>query len=207
MEDLTDAYGNGEYYVVGYYARNNVEFSKYVSLVLADGTTIDVLTGIEFTTIDGIRAYAFRKADVEAWAAENGYTDFDVRFSFVPVGSDGSFDYGVTFTETIEIDTIVDDVSFTDYIGAGETKSYTITPTEDGVWTFTSCANNDTYGYLYDVEGNCLTSNDDGGYNNNFKITYELKAGETYIVKVRWYNSEIAGNVALLFGWEAVVAE
>ena len=207
MEDLTDAYGNGEYYVVGYYARNNVEFSKYVSLVLADGTTIDVLTGIEFTTIDGIRAYAFRKADVEAWAAENGYTDFDVRFSFVPVGSDGSFDYGVTFTEpTVVTETIVDNVSFTDYIGAGETKSYTITPTEDGVWSFTSFANDDTRAYLYDAEGSTLASDDDGGYNNNFRITYELKKGETYIITVRWYDSNNAGNVPLLFGTAPVIA-
>ena len=207
MEDLTDAYGNGEYYVVGYYARNNVEFSKYVSLVLADGTTIDVLTGIEFTTIDGIRAYAFRKADVEAWAAENGYTDFDVRFSFVPVGSDGSFDYGVTFTEpTVVTETIVDNVSFTDYIGAGETKSYTITPTEDGVWTFTSFSDHDTYATLCDANGNTLDSDDDDGQGLNFKITYELKAGETYIITVRWYDSNDAGNVPLLFGTAPVIA-
>ncbi len=208
MEDLTETYGNGEYYVVGYYARNNVEFSKYVSLVLADGTTIDVLTGIEFTTIDGIRAYAFSKAAVEAWATENGYTDYDVRFSFVPVGSDGSFDYGVTFTEpTVVTDTISDNVSFTDYIGAGETKSYTITPTEDGVWSFTSFANDDTRAYLYDSEGNTLASDDDGGYNSNFRITYELKAGETYTIMVSWYSSNDAGDVPLLFGTAPVVAD
>ena len=207
MEDLTDIYGNGEYYVVGYYARNDVNFSKYISLVLADGTVIDVLSGIEFTTIDGIRAFAFSKTAVEAWATENGYTDYHVRFSFVPDGSDGSFDYGITFTERIEIDTIIDDVSFTDYIGEGETKSYTITPTEDGVWTFTSYSNKDTYGYLYDAEGNHLANNDDDGYDNNFMITYELKAGETYTVKVRWYSPERAGIMALLFEREAVAAE
>jgi len=208
MEDLTDTYGNGEYYVVGYYARNNVEFSKYVSLVLADGTTIDVFTGIEFTTIDGIRAYAFSKAAVEAWATENGYTDYDVRFSFVPVGSDGSFDYGVTFTEpTVVTETISDNVSFMDYIGAGETKSYTITPTEDGVWTFTSFADDDTYATLCDAEENVLVENDDGSsYGNNFKITYELKAGETYTINIRWYNSSRAGDVPLLFGTAPVTA-
>lgn len=208
MEDLTETYGNGEYYVVGYYARNNVEFSQYVSLILADGTEVAIWSGIDFTTIDGIRAYAISKAAVEAWATENGYTDYDVRFSFVPVGSDGSFDYGVTFTEpTVVTDTISDNVSFTDYIGARETKSYTITPTEDGVWIFTSFADGDTYATLCDAEGNVLTEDDDGGnYYNNFKMTYELKAGETYIINVRWYVSRHAGEVPLFFGTAPVTA-
>ncbi len=207
LEDLTDAYGDGEYYVVGYAIRNNVEFSQYVSLVFADNTEVPIWSGIAFVTIDGIRAVAFSKAAVDAWAAEHGYTDYNVKLSLVPVGSDGSFDYGITFTETEEIGVIVDDVSFTDYIGEGETKIYTITPTEDGTWIFTSASEYDTYGYLYDAEGNEITHNDDGGYSANFKIVYELKAGETYTVRVRWYSSGRAGIMALLFDWEAVVAE
>ena len=157
--------------------------------------------GPDFITITDIRAFAFSKAAVEAWAANNGYTDYDVRFSFVPVGSDGSFDYGITFTEsTIEKGVISDNVSFTDYIGAGETKSYTITPTEDEIWTFTSYSYNDTFGELYDAHGKCLASDDDNGfYGNNFFITYELKAGETYVIEVRWWDSNFAGNVALIF--------
>lgn len=204
MEDLTEQYGNGEYYVVGYYARNNVEFTQYVCLILADETEV-LVDGIEFFTIDGVRAYAFSKAAVEAWATENGYTDYEVRFSFVPVGSDGSFDYGITFTETFEMETIVDNVSFVDYVGAGETKSYTITPTEDGAWTFASFADYDTYCYLYDANGNQLTYNDDGGYNHhNFKFTYELEAGKTYTVTVGWFDSNRAGEMPLLFGKSAV---
>jgi hypothetical protein len=207
MEDLTEAYGNGEYYVVGYYARNNVEFSQYVSLILADGTEVAIWSGIEFITIDGIRAFAFSKAAVEAWATENGYTDYDVRFSFVPVGSDGSFDYGVTFTEpTVVTEAIVDNVSFTDYIGAGETKSYTITPTEDGVWTFTSFTDGDTFATLCDINGNVLDSDDDDGQGCNFRITYELKAGETYIIQVRWLSEGDAETMALLFGTAPVIA-
>ena len=163
-----------------------------------DGMEI-VVTGVDFITIDGIRAYAFSKAAVEAWANENGYTDYSIKFSFVPVGSDGSFDYGVTFTETIDFSAIVGNVSFKDYIGASETKSYTIKPTEDGVWTFTSFAAGDTYGYLYDANGNELIRNDDGGYNGNFMMTYELKAGETYTVQVRWYSSYNAGMMPLIF--------
>ncbi len=100
MEDLTKKYGNGENYVVGYYANSDVEFTKYVSLILADGREV-VLNDVEFTTIDGLRAFVFNKAAVEALASAKGYgsSEYDVRFSFVPYGSDGSFDYAITFTE------------------------------------------------------------------------------------------------------------
>lgn len=210
MEDLTEIYGNDEYYVVGYYARNDVEFSQYVSLILADGTEVAIGSGIDFTTIDGIRAYAFSIAEVEAWATENGYTDYDVRFSFVPIGSDGSFDYGVTFADPTEIpvspDTIQNDVFFTEYIGSSENKSHMMTPTEDGVWTFTSFSNDDTYATLCDANGNTLDSDDDV-QGLNFKITYELKAGETYTINVRWFCDTDAGTMALLFGTALVVAE
>lgn len=99
MEDFTEEYGNNEYYVVGYYVRNDIEFTKYISLILADGTEIAIWSGIDFIEIEGIKAFAFRKIDVKSWAETNGYTDYDVRFSFVPETSEGELDYGLTFTE------------------------------------------------------------------------------------------------------------
>lgn len=105
MEDLTDEYGNGENYVVGYWDRNNVDFIYYASLILhtplEDGNDEIVLTGIEFTSLEDVRAIAFSKDAVEAAAVELGYTSdtYDVRFAFVPVGSDSSFDYAITFTD------------------------------------------------------------------------------------------------------------
>ena len=207
MEDLTELYGNGENYVVGYYNRNNVEFTQYVCIVPADGTEI-VVEGIELMAVEGIRAYAFSKADVEAFAEAKGYTDYEVRFVFVPYGADGSFDYAVTFTETTNIEVITGNVSFKDFIGEGETVDYVITPTEDGIWTFTSYSGSDSYAYLYDAEGEFLDENDDGSdYGNNFKITYELKAGETYTLSVRWYSNYEAGYMPLVFTCEPVEAE
>ena len=202
MEDLTEKYGNDEYYVVGYYVRNSVKFSQYVSLVFEDDTEIP-LTTIEFTTIDGIRAFAFSKAAVDEWAAVNGYTDYKVKFSFVPVGSDSSFDYGVTFTETIDIDTVIDDVSFVDYVGEGEWVSYVINPSESGTWNFTSATYFDTYAELCDAEGNVLKSDDDDGAEANFLISYDLIAGESYTIRVKWLDSSKAGTMSLIFAKEA----
>ncbi|MBO7303302.1 MAG: hypothetical protein J6U68_03855, partial [Clostridia bacterium] len=96
MEDLTEKYGNGENYVVGYYVKDDTGFTTYVSIVLADGT--EKLTAVDVYAVDGIRAYAFSKAEVAAWAEENNCGEgYSVKFVFVPEGSDGSFDYAITF--------------------------------------------------------------------------------------------------------------
>ncbi len=106
MEDFTEKYGNGTDYVIGYAALNEVQFSYYVSLILhtpaADGNDEVVLQSIAFTTRDDeIRAISFKKADVLAAAEAAGLAagEYDVRFSFVPVGADGSLDYAITLTD------------------------------------------------------------------------------------------------------------
>ena len=200
MEDLTEIYGNDENYVVGYYIRNNVKFTYYVCVVLADGT--EDIVEIEFTTIDGLRAYVFSKAVVEAYAESKGYTDYDVKFVFVPIGSDSSFDYAVTFTETIDVDTVIDDVSFIDYVPEGEWVGYTIIPAQTGAWTFTSASYFDTYAELYDSDGNLIINDDDSGTQNNFYISINLEAGQSYTIKVKWLDSAKAGTMPLLFTFE-----
>ena len=202
MEDLTEQYGNGEYYVIGYWNRSNVDYTQYVSLFFADGRDI-ILNDIEFVEIDGIRAVAFSKAAVEAAATALGYSadDYNVRFTFVPYGADSSLDYAITFTEKLDYNggDIANDVSFTQYVSEGETVSFTITPTQDSNWVFTSRSDMDTYGYLYDEDGNELAYNDDGGQWSNFLITYTLEAGKTYTFSVRWYSSDNAGYMPLVF--------
>jgi len=205
LEDLTAKYGNNENYVAGYWNCGKVEFIYYVSLILhepmEDGNDEIVLDFANFFEMTDVRAIYFSISEVEALAAELGYTadQYDVRFAFVPVGSDGSFDYAITFTETeAEVTHITGSIGFVHFIGAGETVEYTVTTDVDSVFTFTTQADHDTYGYLYDVYGNVLTSNDDGGTNNNFYMSYTLKAGETYVLKVRWYSSDQYGDMPIV---------
>ena len=102
MEDLSTATD----YIVGYWNKSNVEFTKYVSIVMADGTAID-LEGIVFADETNICAISFSKAAVEAAAATAvAGTDYegaayDVRFTFVPYGADSNFDYAITFTNEV----------------------------------------------------------------------------------------------------------
>ena len=105
FEDFSDNYGNGENYVVGYYAGNDVEFMYHVSIILhtplANGRDEIILDEVDFAEHDTLRAIVFSKSEVEELAALQGYNpdEYDVRFAFVPVGADGSFDYAITFTE------------------------------------------------------------------------------------------------------------
>lgn len=57
----------------------------------------------------------------------------------------------------------------------------------------------DTYGYIYDAEGEQMEENDDDGDGRNFKITKSLKAGETYYFKARLYNRGNKGKFAVSF--------
>jgi len=55
----------------------------------------------------------------------------------------------------------------------------------------------DTYGFIYDSSRSQLASNDDGGSNTNFSISFNATAGELYYVGVRAYGSGTAGSSAL----------
>lgn len=72
------------------------------------------------------------------------------------------------------------------------------TPTETATYSLTSNSQYDTYGYLYDSNGNLIASDDDSGNESNFKITQELNAGETYIYAVRFYDEGDTGEMELL---------
>lgn len=72
-------------------------------------------------------------------------------------------------------------------------KQYSYTATSAEYVTFTTeywQLKGDTYLYLYDSRGNFLTSNDDGGEGLYSKISYYLKAGNTYIIKVKGFGGQ-----------------
>jgi|GEM_PF-4986847 len=54
----------------------------------------------------------------------------------------------------------------------------------------------DTFAYLYDANMAQLANNDDGGSNNNFKITYSVTAGTVYFLGPRFYNVSSTGTVS-----------
>ena len=103
------------------------------------------------------------------------------------------------FDQAAEIE--LDNIYAADITFEGERKYYAFTPTESGTYTFYSIGDMDTYGYLYDADRNLITYNDDGN-GNQFLITYELEAGETYYLAARFYSENNTGSfdVAVIKG-------
>ncbi len=191
LEDLTESYGNGEYYVAGYYKNSGALFTNYVSLILSDGNEIE-LENVDFEEVEGLTAIKFSKAQIKQLAEQKGVTGaYDVRFAFVPFGLGGSLDYAITFTEEIEetVTEITSGGSFLCYKTSGENLKITITPSVSGTWSFTSASNGDTYAYLYDENGKSIAYDFFGGEGLNFLLSYELEEGKTYTLEIGCYSS------------------
>ncbi len=80
---------------------------------------------------------------------------------------------------------------------AGEEDFYRFTANTSGVFEIFTSSSIDTYGHLYNTSGTQLTFDDDSGEGLNFRITYNLVQGTSYIVKVRGYNSSVTGSYTL----------
>ena len=66
----------------------------------------------------------------------------------------------------------------------GQTIYYEFVPRFTGEYRFFSKGNLDTYGYLYNSDRKLLVSDNNSGEGNNFKIAYNLTAGEKYYIAV-----------------------
>ena len=71
---------------------------------------------------------------------------------------------------------------------------YSFVPAASGTNFFFSTGSYDTCGYLYDSNGTQLAYNDDGGTNNNFKISYQFEAGKQYYLGAKLYSSSATGS-------------
>ena len=80
-----------------------------------------------------------------------------------------------------------------------------VTTTLTGRYTFLSSSRMDTYGFLYfgsintsDLSVNLVTFNDDSGGNNQFLFTYNVEAGNTYIVIFTTFSAMDTGPFSLI---------
>jgi len=82
-------------------------------------------------------------------------------------------------------------------LSAGGYKDIAFIPETTGNYTFSSSGSLDTYGYLLDSSKYQLISNDDGGSNYNFSFSYDLIAGKTYYLRVKFYSSSTSGSFSV----------
>ena len=84
---------------------------------------------------------------------------------------------------------------------------YRFTPEESKEYIFTSTGNGDTYGLLFDENGEELASDDDGGESNNFKLSNKLEAGKTYYYLARPLSSIVGTGTVQLYKKDCIVKE
>ena len=97
--------------------------------------------------------------------------------------------------------------SATETIALGESKTVSVeagqivklqfTPDYTHQYVFAASSSGDSYGLLYDADGNQLASNDEGGGSGKFKLSYDLNGGETYYWGVKWYSSGNSGEITV----------
>ena len=80
---------------------------------------------------------------------------------------------------------------------AGEVIRYQFTPEHSCKYAFHSVSEEDTYGELYDANGNLMYENDDY-YGMNFGIECTLEAGKTYVLAVCFLDTAVVGSFELL---------
>ena len=85
-----------------------------------------------------------------------------------------------SYTTITECATMTANVTY-----AGEQKYYKFVPTTSGEYMFYSMGALDTYGFVYDANGNQLLGRDDGANGNNFSVRYNMTAGTTYYLGAR----------------------
>lgn len=95
-----------------------------------------------------------------------------------------------------------DKVSITTIGKPGQYVVYKLMPQTTATYYMYSEGLFDTYGYLYDAEGNLLQKNDDDGKGNNFYIENTLRAGETYYFVSRLYSKNGLGIFLTIFSRE-----
>ena len=79
-------------------------------------------------------------------------------------------------------------------------KYFKFTPSQSGSLTFYSTGSSDTLGRLLDSNMVELAYNDDNGEDRNFRIRYNVKARETYVLQIGAYtSSDEAFNVTFNF--------
>lgn len=105
FEDLTEKYGDGSEYVIGFYDRANEGFTVYVSLIkknVAEGEDNELITDYKVSyDYDGKTVLKVNKAAIKEIAAGYGLADgeYDVRVTFVPKNEGKDLDYAITLTD------------------------------------------------------------------------------------------------------------
>ncbi len=173
------------------------------SISIKEGSELNAYKG---TTVRLSPIFSPKNAIIEncTWTSDNENIATVDEYGYVTLVSEGTVTITATSDSGLTAQCFITVTGFVT-ISAGETKSalinnggdhayFSFTPEEDGYYAFYSNADGDTYGYIRDEDMNQLTSDDDSGNGNNFKVKYQMTAGTTYILDAKYYGSDRTGS-------------
>ena len=82
-------------------------------------------------------------------------------------------------------------------LGRGQEIWYSVTAAQDGLLTVETSGNTDTYLEAYDSRRNLIVENDDGPNNLNARVLISVTRGNTYLFKLRGYDSSASGPFSI----------
>ncbi|MBO4539511.1 MAG: hypothetical protein J5781_04485 [Clostridia bacterium] len=109
----------------------------------------------------------------------------------VLIGTKSDEQTGADYGAGSSYKTITTDASETVYVN-NVYQYFKFVPQTSGTYSFYTVSGGDTCGQLYDSSFVVLTSDDDSGNGNNFKISRYLTSGVTYYIGVRSYGSSFS---------------
>jgi RHS repeat-associated protein len=104
-------------------------------------------------------------------------------------------DYGDSFGSATQVEVGIELKGNFGHIG--DADYITFIPTINGSYTIETAGTTDTYGYLYDSAQVQKAYDDNSAGGGNFRIKYELSAGERYYLKIIPYSSSSYGQYRL----------
>ena len=105
--------------------------------------------------------------------------------------------FGILTVFSYERELLFDDAFSAAIESAGDEDTYRITVSSPGRLTVHTTGVTDTFGELLDASGNVLGSDDDGGSDTNFRLTWPVSPG-TYYVRVRHFADDGTGDYAVI---------
>jgi len=141
-------------------------------------------------------SYSYVSGSNRIWSVPFQFAGGGTRNMTIKCSNDGStLGTGVKLTFNVTSTTAISlSAGKNVTLAAGESAYFVFTPSTTGSYTFYSTSDTDTYGYLFDSTGTRLAYDDDDGAGYNFSITYNLTAGQKYVLQARFYSSSRSGS-------------
>lgn len=202
--EIVVALSAGETYVlcVGTDERENQDFYVYAKQLVGQPTSVEIITDVIEGQVGWNSFIQTRILPEDCIIGEITWTSSDE--TVVTVDRNGSIHFVGAGVATVTValenglsDSVIVRVSEKIEIGVGDIIKRTITeantklefiftPTESGAYKFYSTGEMDTYVHTY-IDGVNINVNDDGE-SDNFALTYDFVAGNTYSFSVTAFN-------------------